>query len=183
MIAAIASVLLLLGCGKSFAQTTFSDKPVTAIGGHFSPEGTGIGIDIPTKEGAAMHSIRILADLDGLMTGISNLPGAKGEYILSYILKSAVSTKGYSYRITAGPGLMGGYARDRGKGYGPIFGLCGSLGLDLILDNNVNVSFGITTEVGAHLDYRTRYNSTLTFYKNGIINTIYPSVSVKYRFL
>ena len=182
MIAAIASALLLIHSGESCAQVHFSGKAAMAAGGHFSSGGTGIALEILTKEGSALHTVRILADLDGVMTGTRDIPGAKGEYILSYILKSAVSSKGYSYRITAGPGLMGGYVVDRGKEYGPVFGICGSLGLDLLLEKNVNVSFGITTELGGHLDYRNRYNSTLTFYKNGIVNTIYPSVSVKYRF-
>ena len=177
------AAMLLCGAVSASAQVPQELRNAMSPGLHFSPDGVGITIDLPANEGGIIHNVRIMADPYGLMTGRSDdIPGVKGEYILMHVVKTVRSPKGYLYRITAGPGIMGGYVRDKGKPFGPVAGICGSVGMDLLLKKQVTISFGITTELGVHLDYRNRYNSRITLYKNGLLGTVYPSVSVKHRF-
>ena len=159
-----------------------SGRGSVSAGGFFSPSAVGFSASMPSRDGDLLHEIRILADLDGVLTGSEDIPGIKGTYLLPYVVKRAVSRKGYAFRVVAGPGISGGYLRDRGKGYGAVFCVCGTFGMDFILRSGVTLSWGMTTELGAHLDYKNRYNSTLTLYRNGLLNTVYPSVSIKYRF-
>jgi len=180
----MVTAILLFHGNSSYAQqlplSTLNES--VSAGGFFSPSGSGISATMPSKDGAILHEVRIIADLEDVLTGKESTPGVRGQYLLSYVVSEAVTKKGYVLRGVAGPGVMGGYVKDRGKEFGAVFGLCGMVGMDLLLEKNITVSFSITTELGAHVDYRNRYNSTLTLYRNGLLNTIYPALSVKYRF-
>ncbi|MBQ3883202.1 MAG: hypothetical protein II730_12000 [Bacteroidales bacterium] len=176
------AAMLLCSAGSASAQVPPVLRNALSPGLHFSPDGIGLTLDLPANEGGIIHNVRIMADPYGLMTGSDDIPGVKGVYILKHVVKTVRSQKGYLYRITAGPGIMGGYVRDKGKPFGPVAGICGNVGMDLLLKKQVTISFGITTELGVHMDYRNRYNSRITLYKNGLLGTVYPSVSVKHRF-
>lgn len=167
------------------------DKSVGIIN---SACGFGITTQWIINDGREINNINIILDSYGLLSGRCDTPGITLSYTRDYIFKYIVYEH-FDLIAYAGAGAIVGYVRDFEEGVfkyprnefekemGLAVGLCGSLGLILDYDRNMSLGFSISPIIGAHIRQESYAPVTkITLYKNGLIQTILPKISIMYRF-
>lgn len=169
-------------------------KAQGSVGVSSSASGFGITSQWIIKDGQEINSFNLILDSYGMLSGISDTPGASFSFTRDYVFKYIVFEH-FDFIAYAGTGAMIGYVRDYEKGIfksprkefekemGWAIGMCGSLGIILDYDRNISLGFSINPIFGAHIR-QEQYAPVikLSLYKNGLMQTVLPKISIMYRF-
>lgn len=159
-----------------------------SFGVYSSPKGFGLTI---TKEHAkADNSFTLYFDMYGIYMSRTDIPGAKFNYSRIHTFKKWEQEE-YSLCFYGGPGCSIGYVFDYEKGWdklqrsqGAMTALSYTAGLKMDFSSSkVSLDFSLEPELGLHLRRdNSADNNSLSLYVNGLIQSIYPQVSIFYRF-
>lgn len=85
--------------------------------------------------------------------------------------------------LYAGPGMSIGYVHDNKKGNtGHIAALSGSISCTADFGRRITLNLGFSTEFGLHLRRDENFDIiNLALYKNGLIQSFYPQLSILFR--
>ena len=148
----------------------------------FSVKGCGLVADFPMRDGGG-GEFRVLTDFEQVLSGAAPGPGIRVQFFRIYRLRSFRTASGMHIHLSAGPGLTGGFVRDHGKDPGYLAAASGTVGAEFVFTRiPVTIRAGVSGDLGVHLIYRDRYDNTLTFYQNGLRTSLYPELTLKYRF-
>lgn len=154
-----------------------------------SPKGFGISYEQEgTKSTEFFSSYSLYADIYGLCASRTPHPGIKFNASRLYYI-DIINGQQTSYIFYVGPGITAGYAHDFEKDYwldfyktlskraGAILALSGTGGCRITFNRSIMLDLSLTIEAGMHL--RKENGSTkLSLYKNGIIQTLYPQLTI-----
>ena len=152
----------------------------TGWGTTFSGKSTGVYAVIDRGESASYFSI--LLDLRGTIAGKARNPGIKTLYNIEYCFRRWNLADGAVARFFAGPGLSIGYVSDTDdyrKGY--MAALYGNMGLRFSFASNVAIKLYLSGEFGFHMDMKNSYDTSMSIYKAGLKDILYPEISITYR--
>ena len=165
-----------------------------AAGIYNSPKGFGAAVQISSSEGA-FDNFSLVADFSGLFTRRCDHPGVKFNYSHNYVF-ATTEKEGMRYQLYLGPGFTAGWLHDWEKGrweqtggtafrknYGGMAALSGSAGCRFIFERRLTLDLFWTAEVGIHIR-RNEIQETpaISFYLNGIMQSLYPQLLIMYRF-
>ncbi len=152
------------------------------LGAHFSAKNTGLTVLIPYDEDT-MGEIRLVADLEGIISGRENVPGAKLSYLHDNVIHRWNPSSGLQVRLLFCPGVSVGIMRDRHLDMGLVIALTGDAGFDFVFNESpVTISFRFSGDAGCHLSDFNRDGCSMNLYKNGLYRLFYPELSIRYRF-
>ena len=180
-----AFLLVLAFCMPARAQRPEGGRPFRRrmeAGGLFSFKGCGLVADFPMRDGGG-GEIRLLTDFEQILQGHAAAPGIRISFFRRFQLKEYPISNDLIIRISAGPGLTGGWVHDHEKEASYMAAASAMAGVDfLFFRAPVTVTAGLSADLGAHMVIHSRYDNTMTFYKNGLRRAWYPELTVKYRF-
>lgn len=175
----VISVSLMLIFIKANCQ---ADNPRGhEVGMAFSPKGCGISWDFCGNKEAISNLFVVGTDFYGVINGKHN-SGCKAEYFLNYILKTKEAGDGLKISFYSGPGAIAGYLRDKDRGYGLCAGLAADVGVSFKFKTNFNITAGFTGAFAFHISRHGGNNYSVNFYKNGVLQSFFPVVSIGYTF-
>lgn len=161
-----------------------------------SPKGIGASVHLPEKDGI-FHTANAYVDIYGVATSRCSYPGYKMNVSRQYVCRR-FQKEGYSVSFYAGPGISFGYVRDHDKGRGFdltslmadnegfALAVSGDAGFLFDFGSNVFLDLSWTAEAGIHLRRNETEKSykaaSLSLYNNGLIQAIYPQLTVLFRF-
>ena len=152
-----------------------------AVGGFHAYDGCGITFS-GGAESRRFQEIRLLADFEGVLQGREPLPGIRASVFSQQALYRWDAPDGTVLTLFAGPGVTGGYVKDRGASWGTLLGLSADAGIRLQFSAPFELRAGFTADLAGHWTVRNRYNNTLTYYHNGLINIFLPYIVIAFRF-
>ena len=169
-------VLAMMGaCIPAFPQV----RGVRA-GGAFSFKGSGVSVLLDGPANTSRY--RFFVDFTDMLLGNTRQCGYQADYALLYSLTRWDLADELSIRPYVGPGLQVGYVRDWRKSRGVTLGVTAAAGFRLDFRRNVCIDLGLTFEAGFHLEAHSRYDTRLTFYRNGLFRAPIPELGLLYRF-
>lgn len=161
-----------------------------------SPKGVGASVRLPEKDGI-FHTVNAYVDIYGVVTSRCSYPGYKANISREYVC-SRFERDGFSVSFYAGPGLSVGYVRDHDKGRGfdltslmadnegVALALSGDAGFFFDFGRNVFLDLSWRAEAGIHLrrnEAEKTYNAaSLSLYNNGLLQALYPQLTIYFRF-
>lgn len=161
-----------------------------------SPKGVGGSVRFPEKDGI-FHTAHAYVDIYGVATSRCSYPGFKANFSRQYVCRR-FQRDGYSVAFYAGPGISLGYVRDHDKGRGFdltslmadnegfALAVSGDAGFFFDFGRNVFLDLSWTAEAGIHLrrnEAEKKYTAaSLSLYNNGLLQAIYPQLTVYFRF-
>ena len=161
-----------------------------------SPKGVGASVRLPEKDGI-FHTVNAYVDIYGVATSRCSYPGYKANISRQYVC-NRFERDGFSVSFYAGPGLSVGYVRDHDKGRGfdltslmadnegVALALSGDAGFFFDFGRNVFLDLSWTAEAGIHLrrnEAEKTYNAaSLSLYNNGLLQALYPQLTIYFRF-
>ncbi len=172
-------VCLVLGM-MAMVMPAFSQVQGVRAGGTFSFKGSGISVLLDGPGNTSRY--RIFVDFTDLLNGSTRQCGYQADYALLYSLTRWDLADGLVVRPYVGPGMQVGYIRDWRKSRGVTLGVTAAAGFRLDFRRNVCLDFGLTFEAGFHLEAHSRYDTRLTFYRNGLFRAPVPELGLLYRF-
>ncbi len=184
-------VLLVLFLGLAAPKSGAQES----LGIFNSPKGVGAAVRFP-ETGGIFYSATAFIDIYGVPTSRCSYPGFKANvsrfYVLEHTGRGAAQLTFY-----VGPGVSAGYVRDHDKGRGidlvSLFGdnegialaLSGGAGCRFDFDGRVSLDLSFTGELGVHVrrneDERSYFSPSLSIYNNGIIQALYPQLTILFR--
>lgn len=173
----ILTVLLVtaLGLRMSYAQ------PKSA-GISFSFAGIGAVYEY-TINHDTFASFEARAETAQVFSGFSqsSLPGISASFTWNMIFARIISRNHNEVRFHAGPGVAVGLTEDIALPKGLFCGLKGRIGGECTFDRKIAISLSLSTVIGAHLS-KEREMVEMNIYHNGLLNSIFPEVAIKYAF-
>ncbi|MBO4671932.1 MAG: hypothetical protein J5640_08875 [Bacteroidales bacterium] len=161
-----------------------------------SPKGIGASVHFPEKDGI-FHTLHAYVDIYGVATSRCSFPGYKANFSRQYVC-GRFQRDGYSIAFYAGPGLSLGYVRDHDKGRGfdltslladnegMALAISGDAGFLFDFGRNVFLDLSWTAEAGIHLrrnEAEWQYDAaSMSLYNNGLLQAIYPQLTILFRF-
>ncbi len=167
---AVALILLaVLSAGSIFAQSY--------AGADFSLNRSGLSYGRFVSDDA-FWNVSAGVDYGSMVLRQNRDPGVSATFGYNFILKGWRHGGGSSF-LYAGPGVTLGYVRDKGQSHGLMGGISGILGYEYRF--RVPVSFGVclVPTVGVHMS-ESGGGMLMDVYRNGLIWSASPQVSVKY---
>lgn len=149
------------------------------VGAVFSPQRSGIEYGDSFND-AAFWNIGLGVEYGNAVFWRDRTPGVSVVFQYNYVLKTWSSSSG-SGTFFAGPGLKLGYMSDKNVDPGIVAGVAGIIGMDFAFRIPVTLSLSIKPVLGLHLDIAGD-NTSLRFYRNGLITEFCPEIGVKYHF-
>ena len=151
------------------------------LGGYFSPKACGVTTVFPGEK--VFHELRLSADLDGVIRGLTAYPGVRADWHMNYHIGNWKPSEEMQVRFYAGPGVMLGYVRDGDRGRGVAAALSGTIGAAFVFSSSpIRITLGFSGVLGCHATITGTRNSTLTLYRSGLRNTVIPELGIRYCF-
>lgn len=152
------------------------------VGGLFSPKHSGLTVVIPYNEDTA-GEIRLVADLEGIVTARENVPGIRFSYLQDNILKHWDASENLDVRLVFSPGISLGVLSDRHTKMGLLAAMTGEVGFDFAFrESPIVIAARFGADIGCHMTEFSNSGCKMNFYRNGLYRTFYPELSVRYRF-
>ena len=145
-----------------------------------SPRSAGIALLLSGKSGNR-SLIRTYVDLYKVMDGTCEVPGYKVDYHILYQVYDRSFSDDFALILSAGPGAVAGYVRDKGKERGLGLGLSGAFIMSMEF-RSVKLSAGISAVLGCHVSSSRLHDRTLDFYQNGVYQSYIPEITISYSF-
>ena len=151
-----------------------------SVGTTFSYAGTGLDyvFDID-NENFAEFQLRM--DTMQMFSISSDLPGIAASAFWNIVFAEFKSRNGNPVRFYAGPGIALGYAGDVQRHPGFIFGVKGRVGGECAFPRGISVAMNISPMIGGHFSLSENMVN-MRLYRNGLIQSIIPEISIRYRF-
>lgn len=153
---------------------------VRSVGLMASPKSAGIETIFRSKSGVT-SGVRVYFDLYGVLKGDFDKPGCAADYHVLYGIAEK-DCRRCSLKLSAGPGALLGYGRDRKSGYGLNAGLSGIVMAEFSFGVPVSISLSLSGALGGHLVFDKETGGTLSSYKNGIYRCCIPELTLRYVF-
>lgn len=189
------AMALVVSCLLSFVLPARAQIPGhgLSLGGISSFKASGISLSysaVPTQASGSerkmdqvTYELRLLADMDGFLSGDIVHPGGKGQvFFMHSLLCGSLPGGGPTYSLRAGPGLCAGYVRDGDLGWGFLFGLSAEVGMQFFFSRGVSVTLSVGNDIAGHLRYSSLQDNTLTLYRKGLTRTWMPQLGISYNF-
>lgn len=169
-----AFILLSAACsGDLCAQP----KAISTI---WSFSGIGLGYEHHMADSNFIQA-EIKTELTEVFINRKGRVGATASFTWNMVFAQLVSGNGNTVRFFAGPGAIAGMAVDRKTSAGCTFGIKGRIGAECTFDRHICLSAGIAPVLGMHTSMKNDvFNMRL--YRNGLIYSLLPEVSIKYAF-
>lgn len=156
--------------------------------------GYGICTMISDAPGTEINTFSIKADTYGLLSGRTTDIGIAFSYTRDYVMRH-VETGSLSADIYFGAGIMAGYVHDHESGIfsmtdrqltrpmGIAAALACTAGARCDFDRRISIDLRLNAAPGVHIRHdETNTAVQISLYKNGIIQTLVPSLCIMYRF-
>ena len=176
-------VSLLLSCLCASAQ-----RP--SAGMYNSVKGFGLSFSLQSEDGE-MDVFTAYADIYGIPSGRSKVPGAKFNYSHQFVFTTLVFNDAV-LDIYAGPGVTAGYVHDHESGFftdydkplllnmGVVGALSGTVGCVFSFSRKLMLDLSWTVEGGIHMRRdETLENIDLKLYKNGLTQAWMPQLVIR----
>ncbi len=161
-----------------------------------SPKGFGAQYRFASSE-TAFHSATAFVDIYGIPTSRCSSPGFRVNLSRQYILKR-IENNGVCYSVYAGPGITAGVVRDHDKGRslldmtsliggnpGFVIALSGDAGCRFGFGKRVALDLSFAVDAGIHVrrnEKESGYMATsLSVYNNGLLQALYPQITVLFN--
>jgi len=176
----------LIGCASALSIQAQSITSILSkrseFGAHFSAKNVGLTVVLPYDEDT-MGEIRLVADLEGIISGKENVPGVKLSYLHDNILRRWKPSEKLEVRFLFCPGVSVGVLKDRHIDMGLMLGMTGDAGFDFVFkESPFRISVRISGDIGCHLSEFNKDGCSMNLYKNGLYRLFYPELSIRYRF-
>lgn len=154
-------------------------------GGIFnSPKGFGVSTDIKTSQNVLSFSL--FADMYGVFSRESDIPGIKAEIFFNREILSR-KLKYSTMALYAGPGASLGYLRDFRKDSPSAMGMevsvCTDTGIEFIFREKVILDLSLALDLGLFISPKADDGeSPVRFYRNGGLQFIYPQLKIMFPF-
>lgn len=154
-------------------------------GGIFnSPKGFGVSADIKASQNVV--SISLFADMYGVFSRKSDIPGIKAEIFFNREILSR-KLKYSTMALYAGPGASLGYLRDFRKDSPSAMGMevsvCTDTGIEFIFREKVILDLSLALDLGLFITSKADDGeSPVRFYRNGGLQFIYPQLKIMFPF-
>ena len=170
----------LLVCMTVCAVMHYADAQPRSAGTSYSFSGIGIEYEHDLRKDCFINA-DIRAEMLALFMDRNHTPGISASFSCNFIIREWESRNSNVISLFAGPGVTVGLANEFRKDYGMFFGLKGRVGAECRFDRNVAVSICLNPILGSHLSIVDEVIE-MSYYKNGLINTILPEIGIKYTF-
>ena len=192
-------VLLLLAAVLLAGPLAYASGPEAGLkdvhftaGMFHSPKGIGGSFRF-----GGQNALAVYADMEEVYAGRALYPGLRVSWLhpLPLAKKTArdgsgaygtgisAARDGSVFTFYAGPGLTGGYVRDKGEWYGFMAGVSLGAGVSVGLRERFILSLELEGSAALQLSKNTLLDSWVThFYRNGWRQALYPQLKIEYRF-
>lgn len=153
-----------------------------AIGYISSPKYVGISYSLTNKNSQVSNNLSLNLDLMNVLKGESDHPGLRLCYNQTRPFENWDTKSGTIISFYAGPGASVGYVMDYDEDFGWFIALSGTCGFDFKFIKPINIRIGIMGEFGIQCVNQGENNTKIKLYKNGIIRSVIPEISISYRF-
>lgn len=169
-----------------------SSAQSTAVGMFNSLKGIGLTLEIPRGENDFTTLVSYV-EMYGIPTGRCDKPGFKVRCSHDFIFRQ-YRHDSTAFQLYAGPGVTAGYMRDYEVGRridnaltlmrnpGIMAALCGSLGCRFSFEGRIDLDLSVCADIGIHARRaESRYNIDVRLYRNGLLQSFYPELSILFR--
>ncbi|MCR5571821.1 MAG: hypothetical protein K6F42_06250 [Bacteroidales bacterium] len=178
-------VLLLLAAVLLAGPLAYASGPEAGLKDvHFtagifhSPKGIGGSFRF-----GGQNALAVYADMEEVYAGRALYPGLRVSWLHPLPLAKKTARDGSVFTFYAGPGLTGGYVRDKGEWYGFMAGVSLGAGVSVGLRERFVLSLELEGSAALQLSKNTLLDSWVThFYRNGWRQALYPQLKIEYRF-
>ena len=130
-----------------------------------------------------LNSLSIYADMEEVYAGRALYPGVRVSYLRPLELAKRTAPDGSVFTFYAGPGMTGGYLRDKGEWYGLMTGISLAAGFCVGLRERFILSLEVEGTAGFVLSKSSLLHTWgVKLYKNGYRQALYPQLKLEYRF-
>lgn len=150
----------------------------------------GFGLCLENNNGNNFDAFIVYLDMYGMYAPRTDVPGFKFNYSHNHIFR-VFDKKEYSVQLYVGPGCSAGYVHDFEGGRdnlsrnpGGVLALSCTGGCRMpFTESRFCLDFSLRAEVGAHIRRNNELSvNSLSFYLNGLIQTIAPQLTILYSF-
>lgn len=152
-----------------------------ALGGLFSFSNIGLSYEHFIHGGSSFIDASVSLRTSEMILDRSVTPGFSGSLTWNFPFLTKRLGSEHLLNFYAGPGIVAGYEKDFKTAYGIFVGLVGKVCVECGFDRNVFLTASVSPVVGAHI-VSSGKGYTMTYFKNGLLQTIMPEVGIKYRF-
>lgn len=181
LITLFLTVALLLGCSEAFAQ-----RRIERAGILNSPKGFGVSLGISQDDRGIYNTVSITADMEGILDGTEEYPGAKITWLHENVLKRGKIRDDVDYAFFWGGGFSAGFVKDHGaanRNHGIMAGMATGVGVVFIFSGRLDISASFSGELGLQLRKDENYGTMdLSWYENGVLKAFIPQITLYYRF-
>jgi len=169
-----ATVALLLSLTQASAQQKF----VSSVGAVFSPKACGLTCNLGDG-----NLLRVVGDLEDVLTGNSKYPGIAGQYFMVFYKQLSKDDAIRRVRFYGGPGLCAGWVADNNiTDFGAMFALGAVAGISIDGGGRYSVDVGLSANVGIHVVPGNEYDTKIRLYRNGYRKAWMPEITIKRAF-
>lgn len=178
-----AAVLLALSCGAvpaaaaSRAQAAFPHGWAAGIAN--SPDHIGITARTMDSDGL-FNTFTLTLEMRDIYKGVENDPGVQFSFLHNRFIWQGHTPGGYRCMLYAGPGVTGGYVRNRGEGLGLMAGVSGDIGGGVKLLGGVTMALELKADAAFLISDLS--NPSMTFYRAGLYRCWIPVLRILYEF-
>ena len=148
------------------------------LGMFHSPKGIGGCVRF-----GGLKSLSVYADMEEVYAGRALYPGLRISYLHPLALAEKTARDGNVFTFYAGPGLTGGYVRDKGEWYGFMAGISVGAGVSASLQKRFVLSLEFESVAALLLSKNTLLDTWgMRMFRNGYRQTFYPQLKIEYRF-
>lgn len=140
-----------------------------------------IGLTARTRDSDGLfNTFTLTLEMRGIYKGAEHSPGVQFSFLHNRFIWQGRTPGGYRCMLYAGPGVTGGYVRNRGEDLGLMAGVCGDIG------GGVKLLGGITMAVELKADAAFLISDlsspSMTFYRAGLYRCWLPVLRIIYEF-
>ena len=130
-----------------------------------------------------LNSLSVYADMEEVYAGRALYPGLRVSYLRPLALAEKKASDGSVFTFYAGPGVTGGYLRDKGEWYDIMAGISLGAGVTVGLRERFLLSLELEGTAALLVSKNTLLDTWgMRMYRNGYRQAFYPQLKIEYRF-